>query len=128
MATRTKRLRVLHEIYAQLPDVECQGLCHKTCANVPVYPLELEEMQSAARRDLPTAFDGPGKVIIVGYADLTKPCPLLVAHRCSIYGSRPLVCRLLGIAEGLPCPFGCVPKKKITDSDVIKLQRQIERL
>jgi len=30
--------------------------------------------------------------------------------RCAIYELRPIVCRLWGAAEGLECPFGCVPE------------------
>lgn len=34
-------------------------------------------------------------------------CPALVADRCSVYEDRPLICRLWGAVESMPCPHGC---------------------
>lgn len=37
-------------------------------------------------------------------------CPALTAdERCGVYEVRPMVCRLWGAAEPMPCPWGCRP-------------------
>lgn len=35
---------------------------------------------------------------------------LTADRRCGVYEVRPLICRLWGIIESLPCPYGCVPE------------------
>jgi hypothetical protein len=38
-------------------------------------------------------------------------CPALTAvGRCRIYSDRPMVCRLWGVVESMPCPYGCLPE------------------
>ena len=34
-------------------------------------------------------------------------CPALTDGRCSVYDDRPLICRLWGAVESMPCPHGC---------------------
>jgi hypothetical protein len=36
-------------------------------------------------------------------------CPALKDGRCSVYDVRPTLCRLWGVVEDMPCPWGCVP-------------------
>jgi hypothetical protein len=105
--TKTKKLRVLQEIYASIPSPGCKGLCVDECSTIPVFPFELEQLETAAGRKLPTISTREG--ILLG--DLGKPCPLLVMGRCSVYAQRPLICRAYGSTEGLPCEHGCRPEK-----------------
>lgn len=44
-------------------------------------------------------------------------CPALVDGQCSVYDDRPLICRLWGVTEGLPCPYGCEPDSVVPDAD-----------
>ncbi len=37
-------------------------------------------------------------------------CPYLKNGRCSIYPVRPMVCKLWGNGNEMPCMFGCAPK------------------
>ncbi len=49
--------------------------------------------------------------------------------RCAVYAARPLVCRLLGHVEWMPCPIAKVPRT-ITTPDALALMRayaQFER-
>lgn len=39
---------------------------------------------------------------------------LTVNERCSVYGSRPLLCRLYGVADGLTCFWGCEPERLLS--------------
>lgn len=68
-----------------------------------------------------------------GMTPMIKPtakeeCPYLQLRRCSIYAQRPLICRVFGTAEGLPCRHGCKPSRVISDQDVNKILKQIVKL
>lgn len=41
-------------------------------------------------------------------------CVFLKERRCSIYAIRPLLCRLYGLVEAMPCAFGCTPERQLT--------------
>lgn len=34
------------------------------------------------------------------------------AKRCAVYDVRPLICRLWGAVEDMPCPYGCTPEPR----------------
>jgi Fe-S-cluster containining protein len=37
-------------------------------------------------------------------------CSMLDEHgRCTVYDIRPMICRLYGTMETMPCPHGCLP-------------------
>lgn len=121
MATKGKRLRVLNEAYAELPPVACKGLCWAACSAVPVYPVELDNLEAAAGRKLPMCLDElPDGAQVLGGADLS--CPLLVMKRCSVHAVRPLACRAFGAVDGLPCPHGCTSTHPMSNArfDVIR--------
>lgn len=42
---------------------------------------------------------------------------------CSVYEARPLICRLLGHVEWLPCPIELVPREVVT-SDALALMHE----
>lgn len=84
--------RVVHSIYAQIPDVNCKGLCQECCGPV---------LMSKTERKLIK--------VEVAHDPETLTCNQLVDGRCSIYEDRPLVCRLWGAVPEMPCPFGCEP-------------------
>lgn len=131
MATQSKRLRVLAEIYATIPDVECQGLCHLSCAAIPVMDIELANMRAAGKvEDLPFIdIETPNGEKVLGVGGMKDPsCPFLVLKRCTIHHARPMICRVFGVAAGLECPHGCKPTKSITGKDVTVLQDKIGKL
>lgn len=131
MSTTSKRIRQLDAIYATLPTVECKGLCHQSCAAVPVYDAELVRLEQVAKRKLPVLeMETPGRNTAILARDWPRDgsCPLLVMKRCTVYNDRPLICRIFGVAEGLPCPHGCEPTTKLSDQDVITIQRKMEKL
>lgn len=112
--TKTKKLRVLREIYESIPSAGCKGLCAAACSTVPVFPFELVQLEAATGRKLPTmpAGDEIGGLLLG--AEIGKPCPLLVLGRCSAYEHRPLICRAYGSVDGLSCPHGCRPADLVT--------------
>lgn len=131
MATKTKKLRVLNEIYNALPTVECKGLCWTTCSFIGLAPIEELNIEKATGK--------PVETILVpllhreGDATMIKPtekeeCPYLRLNRCSIYEHRPLICRVFGTAEGLLCRHGCKPSRVISDNDVSEILHRISKL
>lgn len=89
----TKKLRVLREIYAAIPSPGCKGLCVDQCTTVPVFSFELEQLEKATSRKLPTmpAGDAIGGLLLG--TEIGAP-----------YGS----------VEGLGCPHGCRPAELVT--------------
>lgn len=112
---KTKKLRVLREIYASIPAVECKGLCADQCTTIPVFPFELEQLEAASGRklDAPPIGDVLGGLLLGG--EIGMPCPLLLLGRCSVYEHRPLICRAFGAAESLRCPHGCRPAELVSN-------------
>ena len=93
----------LDAIYAGLPKIECKGLCHASCvSDISMSAAEMERIKNR-----------------VGYkpeAVYGTKCPMLSSFgMCSIYKSRPLICRLWGVVENLRCPFGCMADRILTD-------------
>lgn len=113
--TKSKKLRVLREIYASIPSAECKGLCVDECTTVPVFPFELEQLEAVTGRKLSTIPAGTDIGGLLLGSEIGKPCPLLVLGRCSAYEHRPLICRAFGSVEGLRCPHGCRPAELVTN-------------
>jgi Fe-S-cluster containining protein len=57
-------------------------------------------------------------------------CDALTAgKRCAVYDLRPLVCRLWGAVESMPCVYGCVPEGGyLTDMDAYRLIAESTRI
>jgi Fe-S-cluster containining protein len=109
--------RALRNIYAQIPDLHCKGLCANSCrTRIDMSTAELERIEGVSGRRLPESmFQREGLV-----------CPLLEDDRCTVYGVRPTVCRLWGVAESMPCRHGCTPDggRLLTDDEAMELQLQ----
>lgn len=118
--TKTKKLRVLREIYESIPSAECKRLCADACTTIPVSSFELDQLEEATGRKLPSMplDDGIGHLLLGD--KIGAPCPLLVMGRCSTYDHRPLICRAFGSVEGLRCKHGCRPAELVTDEDQLR--------
>jgi Fe-S-cluster containining protein len=125
--TRSKRLRVLAEVYAKIPEVGCKGLCWETCTSVPVFQLEREQLETKSGAKLEMV-----SPVELKNATLTgqpgAACQFLVLRRCTVYEARPLICRVFGAAEGLPCPHGCTPARIVPDTEVFSMLERVEAL
>ena len=94
----------LDKLYAEIPEIECKGLCHTTCGLIPLAPSEeariVDRIGTVQRQRL------------IDQALNTKSltCPLLKDNRCSVYDIRPLICRLYGTVKKMKCQYGCKPK------------------
>ena len=90
----------LDALYARIPRLECRKLCGHACG--PIVAPEEEWLRLAAAGGEREGGDG-------------LACPYLdrEAGLCEAYEARPLICRLWGVAESLPCPHGCEPERRL---------------
>jgi len=79
--TKSKKLRVLREVYASIPSPGCKGLCVVACSTIPVFPIELEQLDAAVGRKLPVQLivDDLGSMILGN--EIGDSCPLLALGR-----------------------------------------------
>ncbi len=55
------------------------------------------------------------------HTSIYEYCPYLENNTCLIYPVRPLICRLMGITELLPCPEGCEPAELLPKEVALRL-------
>lgn len=92
--------RLLDELYTELPELECKGMCQECCGPIDMSEAERERIAQRGVRIDPMR-TRPG----------TMDCPALTAlGACSVYEVRPMICRLWGSTRSMPCPHGCRPK------------------
>ena len=124
MFKKRRRLRKkLHEeLYAQIPNMTCPPGCSDCCCIVRFSRYEVAQISTA-------------KIIRATFTRLrqatTQKCPYLTEDsRCSIYQSRPFVCRLFGTTEieRLRCPKGVEPDKLLSAEEGEILINQFLRI
>ena len=90
----------LAKIYANLPHLQCKGLCIDQCSVAPCVPAEADHlMERYGYIPLPVGIEGKGLIC----AKLSEE------GKCSIYEDRPLICRMYGLVRAMKCPHGCIP-------------------
>lgn len=110
----------LEALYDQVPDIGCLGLCADVCGPIDGGHRERVRM---ARAGVPL----PPKDEAVRKMASTPgnyECPALVDGQCSTYQARPMICRLWGASEDLPCPYGCRPapgRRRLTTAQTLAL-------
>lgn len=108
--------KALRELWEKVPKmVDCKGLCSDSCGPIPVSSLERALLEERT-----------GKTLQPEGAGLT--CSLLTNGLCGAYAIRPLVCRIWGAAEGLPCVHGCKPERVISAEEALDLFKQAEEI
>lgn len=110
--------RELDEQYAQVPDAGCKGFCWDACGPIDAGLRERVRMTRAGVR-LPSLEDARRKAArsLDDYR-----CPALTDdNRCGVYDVRPMVCRIWGVSELLPCPHGCRPDRYLTHAEAMTL-------
>jgi len=104
----------LEALYAELPHLECKGLCADSCGAVSMGLHEARRIERITGEPLALM------------ATLAENCPYLEAERCTVYDVRPLVCRLWGIvdAPGLRCDHGCAPERWLSHAEALTYVRR----
>lgn len=54
-------------------------------------------------------------------------CPMLVNGLCSVYESRPALCRLWGLTKSMRCPH-CDPERFLTDIEAYAFLDEVRRI
>lgn len=96
----------MQQVYDMLPPMECKGLCQESCG-----PLEMSarERQRLAENGIKLEERHAAVKRLMEGGEYT--CPALTPEgQCGVYEIRPLICRLWGMVEGMPCEFGCIPE------------------
>ncbi len=95
----------LDALYAELPTIDCQGLCHDSCGRIAMTRVEHQRIRDETGIDIPDGLNDPRPAI----------CPALTfLNRCGAYQRRPMICRLWGLSEGLRCNYGCQPSRLLS--------------
>lgn len=96
--SKVKQGEVVRMFRSAIPTFACVPGCHDCCGPVVASAWELKR--------LPT----PDPIKRAGcYSADGLSCPHLGPTGCQVYDERPLVCRMFGTVEKLPCPHGRRP-------------------
>lgn len=109
-----KIIEQLQEIYSLIPEFECKH-CHKCCKNIIWFQPEEIQINNYLIKN---------KVILLNKKDNSE-CRFLQNDRCIIYPVRPLVCRLQGVANDLPCKYN---KKLLSEKQLQLIKKKFNKL
>ena len=112
--TYAEALQELDALYATLPTITCQRRCQVVCGLIIL--TKMEWLQITRR----LGYRPHGKADCV--------CPMLKQGRCSVHAIRPTICRLWGVTDIMPCPWGCQPDRWLTEVESDLLLAQVEAL
>lgn len=98
MTDRMEQIRAaktLEDLYVLVPKpIDCTGQCWDSCGPIS-YSVEEGERMNAVGQRPPNGHEQRQRLM----------CPALTPeHLCSVYDARPLICRLWGVSESMPCP------------------------
>lgn len=101
-----RALAAIQALYEQLPSIECKGLCWNSCG-----PIDMSDAERSHIAELGVEIPVFTSERSARWA-LDEPlhCTALDAFgRCTVYERRPLICRMWGVTESMPCVYGCQP-------------------
>lgn len=136
--TRAEAIEALEDLYAQLPTVECKGLCYDTCTAIDASELERERLRERGI-ELPVALAHNRLKEIIA-SGTTPRCPALgPLNTCTVYDGRPFLCRAFGAVydrrllnpahtQPMMCDHGCIPEGTITHEELGRILLTIEEL
>jgi Fe-S-cluster containining protein len=105
----------LDALYAELPSLECRGLCWHSCGPID---MSIAERERIAERGV--HIEGYTRAAAERYraTGTVAPCPALGPFRtCGVHDIRPMICRLWGSTETMRCPHGCRPSRELTEAE-----------
>ncbi len=113
--TDRERVAALEELYAELPELECRGLCWHSCGPVDMSDTERERI---AERGVTIPRYDRARAERYQATGTVEACPALGPFRtCGVHDIRPMICRLWGSTETMRCPFGCRPSRELTEAE-----------
>jgi hypothetical protein len=120
---RSQQDAALEELYKQIPKMMgCDGRCWISCGPVAMSARELARIKERGYKIMPHHQ-------AVMRAEVHWCEALTEDHRCAVYESRPLICRLWGTVETMKCPYGCVPEGGwVSDAEAVDLIAEAETI
>ncbi len=108
----------IRAIYDEIPEVDCKGRCANSCG-----PIDMSTVERRRLTELGVEIPMFTPERAQRWANQERlDCPALTPLRtCRVYQDRPLICRLWGVAESMPCVWGCKPKRLLTDDEAYDL-------
>jgi Fe-S-cluster containining protein len=122
--TRSEKDAQLAELYARIPAIpDCDGRCWTSCGPIDMSDRERQRIGQAGVRITPyqQALAGVDRFW----------CDALTGDkRCAVYELRPLICRIWGAVESMPCVYGCVPEGGwwLSDMDAYRMIAESQRI
>ena len=102
--TRSQMDAELQKLYDRIPVIpDCDGRCWTSCGPIGMSDREQQRIRQAGYKITPYR-QAMAMVERFWCEALTE------GRRCAVYELRPIICRLWGAVEGLPCVYGCVPE------------------
>lgn len=120
---RSEKDAALDDLYERVPKMTgCDGRCWISCG-----PLDMSGRERARLREAGYKITPPAEAMM---RSATFWCEALTeGHRCGAYKIRPLICRIWGAAQGMQCPYGCVPEGGfLSDAEVAELFAEADRI
>ena len=108
----------LAAVYAKIPAITCAGKCQECCGPIVVSDAERKQMLRHGRPK------NPAKKTDI----LTCPSLDVAFGTCAVYVDRPIICRLWGVVAGMPCPYGCVPERALSNEEAYALMSAVEAI
>lgn len=90
----------IRDLRRQIPSFECVPGCHDCCGPVTTSSEEMARLPRKTAAEQDAALEALN-------------CVHLGPDGCTVYEERPLICRLFGTTERLPCPNGRRPETLI---------------
>ena len=97
----------LKEIYAKIPQSKCENGCFECCKNL----IQFSEEEKSR----------------MGGYEYNGVCSHLVDGKCTVYDSRPLVCRIFGTSEILRCD-SCEPEGFLGKEETLEIMKEYAQL
>lgn len=117
----TDKRAQLDALYAELPTIECQRKCALACG-----PIDMSNTERERIAELGVTIPVFTGAAAQRWADnekidtcrALKPHPLMKNQGiCGVYEVRPMICRLWGLTESMPCEWGCKPSRVMSDAE-----------
>jgi uncharacterized protein len=105
-------LKQIKNLRKQIPTFKCRSGCSDCCGPVPWSDVERAQVKNHRQQQ-------------------EIDCPYIILEQgCAIYQDRPFLCRLMGAVESgrMKCPYGCGPKKPLTEIQAHALTRKYIKL
>ena len=91
---------IIAHLRERIPTFECVKGCHDCCGPVTTSSEEMSRLPVKSDAEHDAALDN-------------LSCVHLGPNGCTVYGERPLICRLFGTTPKMPCPNGRRPEVMI---------------